>query len=208
MKKLLSILIFSVAMAFAQESFEFGPMVGLGFAHSFGEGTDAFYGDIRNVGLNVKTGMNFLLSPNSSVAFHIAFDIAYQEFDEPHSEDSYSSWYSFWEVDLHIPVVLRTYWGYFYLEAGLRPTIVLSSGWDYNVEDDVEDSGSLDDAYKRFRLGMLSAIGMKLRPADFSIFIANDFTSAIKNRGNGQMKNLEVGFNFGFYFGGKRKADL
>lgn len=87
------------------------------------------------------------------------------------------------------------------MEAGLRPAVLLKAGWIENEDDEDEDSGSLDDEYRRVHVAVMAVIGAKLKAADFSISVTYDYTNVAQKKTTGDVRNLEIGFGFGYYIG-------
>lgn len=206
MKKILLILATAAAMSFAQNPFLHGMAIGLGVVSADGSGSD-LYDRTGDVGIGLRFGWNFLFPISESVSFHTGTDFNYQYFSENDGDESYSynRWLEMWQTGLLIPLAVRSTWKDLYMELGARFTLKLGSGWaTYYGDDEKDDSGSLDDVYKRYHIGMMMAVGLRFNEIDFNITTAYDLTSVTKDYGNGGTKNLTIDFIMIVWFGGQK----
>lgn len=202
MRKIFLILVAVATMAFAQNSFRHGMVLGLGAVSVGGSGAD-MYDRTGDVGVGVKFGWNFLIPIEPFISFHTGADLKYQVFIEDH-EDEYDHWMEMWQTGLQVPLTIRSSWKDLYAELGARLDLKLGSGWETYYDDIEENSGSLDDVYKRYHLGMLAAVGLMINEVDLNLTVGYDLTSATKDIGNGETKNLTIDFDIIIWFGGKK----
>ena len=202
MRKIFLILVAVATMAFAQANFSHGPMLGLGVVSASGNG-DEFYDAASSYGVDFKFGWNFLIPVDQFIFFHTGTDIGYSIFSgDDDNDDDYHM--EFWTSELQIPLAMRCTWNDFYIELGTRVAINLGAGWNYFYDDEKIKSGSLDDLYKRYHIGILGVVGVSVNPFDVNLTTAYDLTSPTKNIGNGSTKNLSVDLDVIIWFGGKK----
>lgn len=202
MRNFFMILATAAAMVFAQDGLQHGVVLGIGVVAADGGGS-SIYDETGDVGVGLKCGWNFLIPIEQSVSFHTGMDFNYQLFSESH-EDDYDHWLETWQTGLQIPLALRSSWGSFYAEIGARFTLKLGSGWDRYYDDEKTASGSLDDLYKRYHVGMMMGIGIRVNEIDLNVTSAYDLTSVTKDFGEGETRNLTIDCNMIIWFGGKK----
>lgn len=204
MKKFFLIVFAVATMGFAQGVFHHGMSFGLGFVAVSGSGSDhGIYERTGGLGMDMMFGWNFLFPIEQSIYFHTGTELNAYFFEEDHDSDEY--WTDVWKTEFRVPLAIRSYWDAVYLELGARFNVHLWSEWTYNnYNDDEIASGSCDDFYQHYHVGLLAALGLMLEKVDLNMTVVYDLNPATKDLGFGETKNIVIDFGIIFWFGGQK----
>ena len=192
-KKIILAAALVVSAAFAQSSVNVGGRAAVDYGSAWGDKSDAEWGAGFNAGINLKVGINDMLSFVPGLEIDLRRITSEDTYRGETLEETLSMWY------LDIPLALRINANpQFFIDAGLYLGVMLSAE---DTREAMGQSASMDvgDSMESIDIGILAGVGFNVMPnLDVNFRLALGLTEMVKEAKGSKNMRLQLGGTYWF----------
>ena len=182
-----------VSAVFAQSSVNVGGRAAVDYGSAWGDKSDAEWGAGFNAGINLKVGINDMLSFVPGLEIDLRRITSEDTYRGETVEETLSMWY------LDVPLALRINANpQFFIDAGLYLGVKLSAE---ETAEAMGQSASMDvgDSMESIDIGILAGVGINVMPNfDLNFRLALGLTEMFKDAKGSKNMRLQLGATYWF----------